>query len=321
LFIYKNGSSSKSLKKNCSFSLCSLNGAISFTGDEIFYQIENQCVELHQKLEEIFIINDVDLYSQPTWISQAGYDSDCPISSETFGELVRENNDPMINKYLFLCDCQALVSFLQNRIISSKNLFSLFYKELHDLLPSMSGTKKDSVYWCSGLVTENVFSVLYDLIITVYSILDQITKVAIEVQQLPTSLTSFTEYPKLSSKNVLFGQRKKIKQIVIKDSVFEFNDEIKIFEILRNELIHNSTWEANPKVFFEIKNSRIIEKFIFMPDIVGGRSIATNHNRKRFFASKNKINLELPKMCFSFWKRVKISLENIILFLSNFDKK
>lgn len=57
-----------------------------------------------------------------------------------------------------------------------------------------------------------------------------------------------------------------------------------IIENLRNELVHNATWEMNSKVFVKVEAGKVIEKCIYMPDFSEEGYLITYKNRKRFFS-------------------------------------
>ena len=125
----------------------------------------------------------------------------------------------------------------------------------------------------------------------------------------------FSKWPRLSSKNILFGAKNKLKVLSKKGTLFERCKSVSIFESLRNELIHNGTWEINPKVYFEFRKGGVIQKYIYLPDIKNS-SIMTAKNRKRFFSQANKINLILPEICFDFWKRLYKTIKSICKILT-----
>ena len=58
---------------------------------------------------------------------------------------------------------------------------------------------------------------------------------------------------------------------------------------MRNEVVHNGTWELTPRAFAKVENNTIIERYMLFPDISQGR-LATVKNRKHFLGSTNKVN-------------------------------
>ena len=95
-------------------------------------------------------------------------------------------------------------------------------------------------------------------------------------------------------------------------TVFEKCRTTSIIENLRNELIHNATWEMSPKIFITTDNGKITERYIFMPDFTAEGTLVTFKNRKRFFAEGRKVNDELPRLYFDVFQRVYITLEKLI---------
>ena len=80
---------------------------------------------------------------------------------------------------------------------------------------------------------------------------------------------------------------------------------------LRNELIHNATWEMNPKIFFKVQNNKLTEKCIYMPDFSKEGNLITYKNRKRFYAQGKRLNEELPKIYFDILKRILITIQRM----------
>ena len=184
--------------------------------------------------------------------------------------------------------------------------FKNFYKHLDEVDAPIF--EDDGIYWTSGENTVQVFSSLHDLFITMYASLDLLTKLVFQFENMPED---YTKYPKMASRSILFGHRKRIKSIDIDKTIFEESRSTKIIENLRHELIHNGTWESVPKVHYRIENMEIVEKYIFKPDLTEVGTIEVYYNRKRFFSKENKINDILPSICTEFWERVLSTLKKI----------
>jgi hypothetical protein len=94
-------------------------------------------------------------------------------------------------------------------------------------------------------------------------------------------------------------------------TVFESCRTTSIIENLRNELVHNATWEMNPKVFFATAVGKVTERCIYLPDFTAEGTLVTFNNRKRFFADGKKVNEELPALYFDLMQRVSTTLYKI----------
>jgi hypothetical protein len=278
-----------------------------FPGDEIFYALDSECVSLYDNLRgKIFPDND-EYYrffqSTPIWMTSAGHDSDFPLGQSEFEKLVNGLGEEEHFRLLFLADCNALISYLQNRIIGSRA--KQFYINFCDCEPLTM--KEDGVFWLSGGSTVVVFSLLNDLIITLYSILDLVTKVVCQFEQIPGS---FNGYPRQKALKMLYGDRKRLKKAFSNDTLFGDAPALKLVENLRHELIHNGSWEAIPKLFFRVGEGEVKEKWILMQDEIYGRLIAYK-NRKRFFSKGVKINQRLPSICMEFWSRLLNTIQEL----------
>mgnify|MGYP003665560411 FL=1 len=145
------------------------------------------------------------------------------------------------------------------------------------------------------------------MFINLYSQLDFVTKIIFEFENI---YTNFDVYPKLKSKSILFGDSKKTSFKEKPDTIYEMTDNIRIIMYLRNEIVHNSSIDSFPKVYQNIDNKKIIEKFILIPDFRNGL-IQTFKNRKRFFNDDTKLNKILPSLINDFWIKLINTLSHI----------
>ena len=104
----------------------------------------------------------------------------------------------------------------------------------------------------------------------------------------------------------------------IAGTIFETNKNIKLVNELRNELIHNSSWQSINKLYVHYKQNEIVEKYILIPDFDECGTIIRSGNRNHFFSQENKINEMLPEMLEDILKRIHKTLCNI---MSNADKR
>jgi len=167
--------------------------------------------------------------------------------------------------------------------------------------------KPDIFMFASGQLVTNIFSTINHLFINLSSQLDFITKIAVELENLPID---FTDYPKLKSKGVLYGDLKKIKTVNCENTLFDKTDDLKLILSLRNEIVHNASFENIPKVYQVFKDNEIIEKFIYIPDMTNG-NFDTFKNRNRFFNNEIKLNEELPKLISDFWRKLEMTIDKL----------
>jgi hypothetical protein len=161
-----------------------------------------------------------------TIYSYAGVDSDIKISKSEFESWVKSEKSEETNRLLYYYDFQNLVGSLQNLVQESRFLFCEFYKTLNDnsFMLSNNPIKPDIVMFASGHIVTNIFSKINHLFINLASQLDFVTKVAVELENLPTD---FKEYPKLKSNNIQYGDFKKIKAISFNQTLFDKTEDIR----------------------------------------------------------------------------------------------
>ena len=140
-----------------------------------------------------------------------------------------------------------------------------------------------------------------------YSVLDIMCKICYEMQY---RRTDFETYEKLKSAEVLWGKKKKLQINETINTIFEKCDFISQIEAVRNEIVHNGTWELNPKIFIRLKNYEEVERFMLFPDMEQGH-LATVKNRKHFFFGEVKVNDILPEIHLEFKRRMLNTLREI----------
>lgn len=285
-----------------------------YPNDSIKYELDNQLVELYD-LFRTLLFKDAKKYyeevmSLPNWVQHAGQDSDCTISADMFSERMLNANIPNLYRHLYLVDCQFLVGTVQNLLCAMEDAFISYYKtiatfeldEHHKKITDPNGT----IMILSEEVTR-VSSYIETYFTKAYSILDIMCKICYEIQY---PRTEFKAYEKIRSADVLWGKRKKLKINETASTIFEKCDFISNIEAIRNEIVHNGTWELNPKVFVRFENYTEEERFMLFPDMDQGH-LATVKNRKHFFFSNVKINDILPKLHLEFKVRLLNTLNKI----------
>ena len=98
-------------------------------------------------------------------------------------------------------------------------------------------------------------------------------------------------------------------------TVFEKCDLISTIESLRNEVVHNGSWELNPKVFIAFERGFIRERYMLFPDILQGH-LATVKNRRHFFGDGTKVNEILPQIHTNYRLRILNTLKLFNAFAS-----
>ncbi len=283
-----------------------------YPGDSVNYALDAELCILYDTLRDMFF-KDTDKYYEdlnmlPIWVQRAGQDADCSISVNTFNEWLENSNIPDLYKHLYLVDCQFLIGTIQNLLSAMEYAFVEYYKtiataneeEQYNDLTDSNGV----VFVCSQS-SIRASSMIETYFTKAYSILDIICKICYEMQFIQED---FSTYKKTKSASVLWGDRKKLMINGTPNTLFEKCDFISTIEALRNELVHNGTWELNPKKFIHFENGQIKERFMLFPDIVQGR-LATVKNRKHFFSLGIKVNDILPSIHSEFKSRLLKTIE------------
>lgn len=239
--------------------------------------------------------------------SQAGIDAEIKVSKKEFEEWVNSNKSEENHKLLFYYDFQSLVGSLQNLVQESKYLLCDFYKILNENTFMLHSKPISSgiIMFASGQIVTNIFSKVNHLFINLASQLDFITKIVFEIENLPKN---FKSYPKLKCNKIQYGDSRKLKTIDFENTLFKRTQEIKLITNLRNEIIHNSSFENIPKVYQVFEGDNLIEKYILIPDHSNG-VFDSFKNRNRFFNNDIKLNEILPDLVTEFWKNLEYTID------------
>ena len=313
-FLKKNGIPSETIQKN-DFWIKIDNDRVFFKSDKIFYEIENLCVKIHDLIAEILFDNLENFNSKLPLLNpffyQSGLDSECSISKVDFEkEVSGQSNNEIFNKMLYLFDVRNLVSSIQNSNVEIKHLFGSFYKHLNDnsFLLSEKPIMSTGIQYAAGSIVTNIYSTLNSIIIKLNSQLDFTSKLAYEIENIHTN---FKTYPRLKSKDFLYGNKRKLKINELQGTLFEGSEYLNLITTIRNEIIHNSSYYNQPKVYQRFDKGILKEKFILLPDMENGR-LTIFKNRRRFFNSEIKFNEILPEILTEFWNRLHNTLDVII---------
>ena len=282
-------------------------------------QIEQVCVQLHDTFAERIFGTKAAYWEflqvAPELLSTAGMNSECPISKEQFSKLLPQLSTHLpINSALYLYDCRKLVSSIQECSKEVMQLQGEFYQALNlETLFFPEVDEPDGVRWVTSPVVTKIFALLGFIYIRLHSLLDYSTKLAIEVEHLKTE---FAKYPRLSSKNVLYSDRKRVSFNGKTGTLFEQCAELTEVETVRNHIIHDGLLDDMPKAYRVICKGVCIEKYILFPDRSDEGRFDSFSNRNLFYGSEDKINLRLPVLVANFQLRLVHTLQPLLAKLS-----
>lgn len=285
-----------------------------YPGDSIKYKLDSELVSLYDTLRDAFFESTEEYYHEldltPIFVQAAGQDSDCALTADEFAQCIQESSFtqlPNCYRHLYLVDCQFLVGSIQNLLVSMEDIFCDFYVRITTLGKSISPSKPNVVMMESSSNVISLVSLLETYFVKAYSILDRFCKIAYELEY---PMADFEKYKKMKSAKVLWGDRKRLSINHQPGTVFEECELIDTIESLRNEVVHNGSWELHPQLFVTYQEGEIVERYLLFPDIDQGH-LACVKNRKHFFGSNNKVNERLWQIHSEFAKRVLATAEYI----------
>lgn len=280
---------------------------------DLLSKIEAECVRLYDAFASA-LFGDIRLYHEllpviPQFIPEAGLNSESPLSRENLEKFVSAVRDmPFLNELLYLYDCRKLVSGIQECTREVAFLVGEFYRTLNvdDLFPPIQ--EPDGVRWMTSPVVTSLTATLNVIYIRLHSLLDYTTKLVHEIEHLRAD---FTSYPKLSSSNIQFGDRRRTGWGEAPGTLFEPGEPITEIELVRNLVIHDGLLDDMPKAYKVVQHGRAVEKFVLMPDRTGGR-LDRYKNRTLFYSREDKINLRLPDLVAAFQAKQLVTLQRAL---------
>ncbi|PWM73364.1 MAG: hypothetical protein DBX59_05225 [Bacillota bacterium] len=288
-----------------------------YKNDEILLNIDCELVSLYDKFRDIYFPDTEGYYKQlnsiPIFVQEAGQNSDCAIDTNLFNKLIGKffnifGND--LYRHLYLVDCQYIIGTIQNHLCEMNDLFIRFYVDICETTILCNDRFTDKTFHLTSLESRLLSATVESYFIKAYSILDLLTKIIYEIEN---PIKKFNKYEKLISNEKIWGDRKKTKFNNEPETLFEECELVKIIESLRNETVHNGSWELNPKLFVVNKENNITEKFMLFPDFDQGR-LSCVKNRKHFFSKSTKINDIFVKLHFEFMNRLLKTVKKILAY-------
>lgn len=275
--------------------------------------VETSAVELHSVIEQV-LFKDLPYYGMlpyvPTYVATLGHNSEAAGSKSDFEMLLSLTKEiPELHRFLYLYDCQRLVSAIQECCKEIIQIQGEFYKTLNlepFFYPVMQ--HENSIRYSTSPVITKLFAYLSFIFIRMHSLLDYTVKLAMEVQNLRNN---FNVYPRMHGRNTQYGNRKVLKLNKKHGTLFEECDFLATIETLRNHIIHNGLLDDMPKGYEEIVNGVVTEKYLLMPDMADGQ-FEKYSNRNLFYGREDKINLRLPFILTEFMNRQATTLQIII---------
>lgn len=282
----------------------------SYEGDGIINAINDVIIDLYDLMAK-YVFGDLKAYYEivPTlliWNEAAGHSAEWNGSVDEYNGLVRKiRGEIVFEKYMMLVDLQGLLGSIQNLTTAVNSDFMNFYVQLATIGEDGSAFKTGTV-WTSGAHCSIVFSLLTSYFTKAHSLLDILTKLVYEFDKDPGT---YQGLQKLRSRGTLFGDKKWLSLDKVPGTVFDDSKKNCVYEIesLRNELVHNGTWESIEKVYIETISGKIVNRFIYWPDFRENR-LAMSGNRNKFFSSGKTVNNELLRIHADLLTRLEYTL-------------
>lgn len=284
-----------------------------YPSDNLVRELDSELVTLYDAFRDLYF-SETDAYynnldSIPIGLYNGGQSSGISIGKDEFLKLkgAVEAYLPELAKYIYVGDCQYLVSTVQNLLSSVEYCFTQYYIQISQVNLSDDLPCESNIFQYNSDQSMQLMFLVETFFTKMYSILDLMVKIVYELEN-PTN--DFSSIKKLKCSEKLWGDRKRTTLKNAPKTIFEDCESIRIIEALRNEAVHNGSWEFRPLLFLKVENKEIVERYMLFPDFDEGR-LSTVKNRKHFFSQETKINDALIAIHDEFYNRLLNTLKII----------
>lgn len=240
----------------------------------------------------------------------AGLGAESSMSKEDFSNFIDNeiNNDLLasrqdIIKFFYAHEIRALIADFEKLIIQTEESTYIFYDRFNSPTIFKSHKTKEGLSTIYSIESRFINTILETIIIKSTSILDYLSKLVFEVENIPKD---FNEYPNRKSVDYHHGKTKldqekpnlriNWSEEERKNTIFDENiKEIFILKRLRNQIIHDGFLDVDNSIYENKVNGILRERFILMPDFKD-KNFERYKGRKLFYSQDRKINLELPTL-------------------------
>lgn len=296
------------------FAIHQYKGKTFYPKDDLVWEIDSKLGELSDKFINLYF-PDLELYHMestflPIGLVEGGQESGSTISSQEFLNMADQCATKFDNLYrhLYLGDCRYLLSTISNLMLSAEHCFVQYYMQIARIEAEHSEAFETKELMINSPESFKLAFWLETFFTKLYSVLDLMVKVIYELEH---PVSDFSRITKLKSAKKLWGDRKEITIDKCAGTIFEDCEILRQIESIRNEVVHNGSWESNPTVFLRIEDKKIVERYMVFPDFIEGR-LATVKNRRHFFSVGTKVNDALVLIHHEFYRRLLATLQYII---------
>ena len=289
-------------------------GEITFyRNDNLVREIDSELVDMFCVFEKLYFSNLDSYYKEtrmmPIGLVFGGQNSNSTIDKECFLDIKKIFSGMLdiTDKYIYMKDCEYLISTVQNLVQSAEYCFVQYYVQIGQINLCSRAMNNTELFEHMSQDSMKLMFFVETFFIKLYSILDVMVKI---VYELENPVAEFPDMVKLKSAKKLWGDRKNLSLKNYPNTIFEDCEVIRQIEALRNEAVHNGSWEVRPKVFLEVENQKIVERYMLFPDFEDGRLVSVK-NRKHFFSKNIKVNDMLILIHDEFYRRLLYTLKII----------
>lgn len=282
-------------------------------------RIDNACVFYPNLIINTLFENELEIYdhlnveyfeklNKSKYFIYAGLSGESLLSRDEFKKYLEETvvkleTKESIYKYFYSFEFLYLTKNIQNLCRQIQDNLYFFYDQFNSENIFEGCKTKEGltiIYSREGVI---INSLLESIIIKTSSVLDYLSKLAFEAENLPSK---FDEYPKRKSLDYshgdsLIGQTKHDKKLKWstderEGTVFEDkNSDVLLIKKLRNHIVHNGFLDMEASIYENKEKGKLKERFILMPDYTEGQ-LDKYKGRTLFYSKDVKINQILPEI-------------------------
>lgn len=232
-----------------------------------------------------------------SWMTDAGRSAESKMTDVMFQQFIRiveAENNPTLNKILYLSDVEAWLNALQDRLDSTIWMLEEFYA----MFPIDSRTPEEQIAvaaFDNGEDGRRCYVAANTVFINLASVFDIIAKIACELECF--AKYDFKTYPNIKSSNMLYKHNLAVSAMLKQPGMLFADPEqpiVRTVETLRNEYVHNGPWDRSPSIYYPADaEGNPLPAFMMMPDMTVTGKFVSVKNRSKFYSQGKKLNEEL----------------------------
>lgn len=282
--------------------------------DMIMHISEDSIISLYTCFDN-FLFQDID-YGKvisiiPKWVADTGISPESACDKDSFEKLKSTFSHPYLIRFIYYYDVWSLIAALQDRLQAVEYFMQDFYSSIPCFL-KYDKKKYTSCTRVGGISSTNAFVSLNGIFVSLASVFDLLSKIAVE--QYKFGQYDFSKYKKMKSEGVLYNYTCNDINPSLKGKGLLFSAPLCVRKILtiRNEYIHNGPWDLRCSIYETYIGDNPSDIIVYSPDMDEYGNFITSGSRDKFYSQGNMINIQLPHMIMDTLSVIQATIDKIV---------